>query len=166
MERRTELLLSILLAGSCLLVAAQQMLVRLQPGFVPLAIEQPQLQVSISGHVLRPGVYQLDWGAVTADLIAAAGGFSAGAATELIAPASPLGQNDNVFVPGAQAADGSERVSINSADSWSLQRLPGVGPAMAERIIAGRPYSSTQQLLDVSGIGPATFARLEPLIRP
>lgn len=166
MERRTELVLSVILACSCLLVAAQQLLVRLQPGFVPLAIEQPQLTVSVSGHVLRPGVYQLDWGAVTADLIESAGGFSAGAATELIAAARPLGQNDNVFVPGAQAGDGGERVSINSADSWSLQRLPGVGPAMAERIIAGRPYSAVEQLLDVSGIGPATFARLEPLISP
>lgn len=166
MDRRVELFVTVLLAGSCLLVAGQQLLARLQPRFTPLTIEQPYLRVSVSGHVVRPGVYELDWGALVGDLIAAAGGFSAGAATELIAAARPLGQGDSVHVPHLQAADGGDRISINSADTWTLQRLPGVGPAMAERIIRGRPYPTVEGLLDVAGIGPVIFARLVPLVAP
>ena len=166
MDRRLELFITVVLAGSCLLVAGQQLLTRLQPRFIPLTVEQPYLRVAVSGHVLRPGVYELGWGAVVGDLIAAAGGFSAGAATDLIAAARPLGQGDSVHVPHRQAADGSERISINSADTRTLQRLPGVGPAMAERIIKGRPYATVDELLNVSGIGPVIFARLEPLVAP
>lgn len=166
MNPRTELFITVLLAGSCLLVAGHQLLARLQPRFSPLTVEQPYLRVSVSGHVVRPGVYELAWGALVGDLVAAAGGFSAGAATDLIAAARPLGQGDSIHVPPLQAADGNDRISINAADTWTLQRLPGVGPALAERIIAGRPYSEIGDLLDVSGIGPVIFARLEPLVAP
>lgn len=166
MDRRAELLITVVLAGSCLLVAGHQLLTRLQPRFIPVVVEQPFLRVSISGHVVRPGVYELDWGAIVGDLVTAAGGFSAGAATELISAARPLGQGDSIFVPHLMAADGGDRISINTADTWTLQRLPGVGPAMAGRIISARPFSSVEELLDVSGIGPATFARLEPLVAP
>lgn len=166
MDRRAELALTLVLAGSCLLLAAWQLASRLAPRFVPLEIEQPVLRVSVAGAVNRPGVYELDWGALLADLIGAAGGYAAGAATELLAEARPLGQGDSIFVPLRVAGDGGERISLNSADSWTLQRLPGVGPAMAERIIEGRPFDSVEDLLEVSGIGPATFARLQPLVRP
>ncbi len=166
MDRRLELLLTWLLAGSCLLAAAWQVAGRLTPRFVPLQLEQPQLNVTVAGAVAAPGAYTLEWGATVADLLALAGGLTAEAATELVQFGRPLGQGDSIQVPRTQAGDGSQRVSLNNADSWSLQRLPGVGPALAERIILGRPYHTVEQLLDVSGIGPATFARLEPLIGP
>lgn len=166
MDRRLELLLTWLLAGSCLLAAAGQLTGRLAPRFVPLQVERPRLQVSISGAVTQPGSYTLDWGATVADLLELAGGLTMEAATELVQFGRPLGQGDTISVPRVQAADGGQRVSINNADSWTLQRLPGVGPALAGRIIQGRPYHTVEQLLNVSGIGPATFARLEPLITP
>lgn len=166
MDRRLELLLTWLLAGSCLLSAAWQLTGRLVPRFVPLQIERPRLLVSVSGAISEPGSYTLDWGATVSELLELAGGLTAEAASELVPFNRPLGQGDSIFVPRVQAADGGQRVSINNADSWTLQRLPGVGPALAERIIAGRPYHSVEQLLNVSGIGPATYARLEPLITP
>lgn len=166
MDTRTERLLTWLIAGGCLLTAAVQQFQRLTPAYVPVTSVQPDLQVSIAGAVARPGVYSLDWGAVVADLVSAAGGFTAEAETELVSPARPLAQGDSVFVPSVSTEDPLGRVSLNSADSWGLQRLPGVGPALAERIIAARPFNSVEELLDVSGIGPATFARLQPLVRP
>lgn len=58
-----------------------------------------------------------------------------------------------------------ERVDLNSASSSELQTLPRIGPAMAERVIGGRPYSRVEDLLRVSGIGPATLERIAPLVR-
>lgn len=166
MDRAASNILAQLLAASCLLVAAWQLASRLRADFVPLEVQQPALTVSVSGAVNRPGHYELPWGAVVADLLELAGGLASGAAPELLAPARPLAQGDSIFVPLAVASDGSERISLNSSDSWTLQRLPGIGPALAGRIIAGRPYSAVEELLEVSGIGPATLARLVPLVTP
>jgi competence protein ComEA len=46
-------------------------------------------------------------------------------------------------------------VNLNSADKEKLQKLPGIGPAMADRIIENRPYKKVEDLLKVSGVGPA-----------
>jgi outer membrane murein-binding lipoprotein Lpp len=60
------------------------------------------------------------------------------------------------------AADISLRVDVNAAEKEELTQLPGVGEAMAERIIAARPYNAPEDLLQVSGIGPALVERLIP----
>ena len=56
------------------------------------------------------------------------------------------------------------RVDLNRAERAELLQLPGVGPALAERIESRRPYEQTQQLREVAGIGPATFERLRPYV--
>jgi len=53
-------------------------------------------------------------------------------------------------------------VDPNEASAVELQSLPGVGPVLATRIVAGRPYSDAESLLEVSGIGPRTLARIKP----
>lgn len=58
-------------------------------------------------------------------------------------------------------------LDLNRADTLALQSLPGVGPALARRIVearAGEPFRSVDDLLRVRGIGPATLARLRPLV--
>ena len=60
------------------------------------------------------------------------------------------------------------RVNINSADIDSLILLPGIGPAYARRIIDRRleigGFTDLVQLLDVKGIGPARFEKIQPFV--
>lgn len=61
-----------------------------------------------------------------------------------------------------------ERVDPNRAPAIELARLPGVGPAIAGRIVEARdeggPFRSPEDLLRVSGVGPATLARIRGLL--
>ena len=56
-------------------------------------------------------------------------------------------------------------VDLNNASYEELQKLPGIGPKLAERIMANRPYKTADDLGKVSGFGPVTLKRLKPLIR-
>jgi competence protein ComEA len=56
-------------------------------------------------------------------------------------------------------------VEINSASRQDLMRLPKVGETLANRIIERRPYRRLTDLLEVDGIGPATYRELKPLLR-
>jgi competence protein ComEA len=62
----------------------------------------------------------------------------------------------------------SSPVSLNSASAAQLNDLPGIGPALAERILAERQerggFARLEDLLVVRGIGPATLERLRPLL--
>lgn len=59
---------------------------------------------------------------------------------------------------------GSDPIDPNTADLDALTSLPGIGPALAGRILADRaangPYRRAADLLRVKGIGPATLARI------
>lgn len=63
---------------------------------------------------------------------------------------------------GAGAA--GQVVDLNTADATALETLPGIGPALAERILAWRDehggFRSVEDLLEVSGIGEGRFAEL------
>lgn len=108
----------------------------------------------------------------TADEVAAA-------AAGRLPPALSLGPAQQaagpwVSVAGAaaaaapQAAPAAGAVDLNRATAAELQTLPGVGPAMAERIIAYRQAAgglqSVDELVNVSGIGPSRLAELRPLV--
>ena len=59
------------------------------------------------------------------------------------------------------------RININSAPARELERIPGIGPAMSERIIARRrqrPFTSIEDLLDVKGIGQKTLEKIRPFV--
>jgi chaperonin cofactor prefoldin len=55
-------------------------------------------------------------------------------------------------------------LNINTAERDQLTTLPGIGPALAERIIAGRPYTAPEDLKRVSGIGPASLEKFQGAI--
>jgi competence protein ComEA len=75
-------------------------------------------------------------------------------------PHSPASSSD--AVPRAGIVD------LNTATARQLETLPGIGPALAGRIIRYRaraPFRDVDELDRVSGIGPKTMATLRPLVR-
>ncbi len=65
----------------------------------------------------------------------------------------------------AAPAEMAEQIDLNTATAEELQRLPGVGEVIAERIIAYRTacggFLNTEQLMEVSGIGEAKYEKLK-----
>ncbi len=57
---------------------------------------------------------------------------------------------------------GGEPLDLNSANSLELQTIKGIGPVMAEKIIAARPYKSINDLLKVHGTGPSKLKDIAP----
>lgn len=55
-------------------------------------------------------------------------------------------------------------IDVNRATAAELERIPGVGPAMAKDIVKGRPYQTTDDLLKVKGIGPKTLEKMRPML--
>lgn len=137
----------------------------------PVPVEVVVLHVV--GAVVEPGIVELPLGARVVDAIASAGGPAADADLAGVNLARVVADGEQLHVPrvgeappatpgGAPSADG--RVNLNTADAAALETLPGVGPAIAARIIAWRdengPFRSVDELTAVSGIGERTLAGL------
>ena len=77
------------------------------------------------------------------------------------------GESTGQFVTPANA-NSSGKIDINSATAKDLETLPGIGPAMAERIIEYRntygKFYDIQEIEEVRGIGEKTYQKLEDLI--
>ena len=58
----------------------------------------------------------------------------------------------------------SGQVDLNLASVDALIELSGIGPVLAQRIVAARPFADVEDLLRVQGIGPDTLERLRPFI--
>jgi len=81
--------------------------------------------------------------------------------------AAPVGVTESAPPVVDPAAGGG--VSINSASQAELESLPGIGPALAQRILeyrqANGPFRSIDELDAVKGIGPKSLAKLRPFLK-
>ena len=70
--------------------------------------------------------------------------------------------------PSPKKLDSGTRINVNTATVGELQRLPGIGPKLAERIAEAReqkPFAAAEDLRRVSGIGAKTVENLRPHLR-
>ena len=125
----------------------------------------------VVGAVRKPGVYELPMGSRVIDAVKEAGGLNRNADSASVNMARIVQDGEQVFISrlspagatGASATSESDNglININLADATSLERLPRIGPTLAERIVAYRdahgPFVSIDALLDVPGIGSLTL---------
>ena len=112
----------------------------------------------MGGAVINPGWYPIEQGDSIGDVISMAGGVTS--------DADPATIKLYVFEVGEGAEP--QQISINRAEGWLLEALPGIGPALAQSIIQYReqngPFVMIEELMMVSGIGEAKYDGVKDLI--
>lgn len=136
-----------------------------------------RLVVFVSGAVKQPGVFELPPGSRVEDAVKAAGGFGALADTQKLNLARSVADGEGIEVPrrpaaaeaagvsGTAAAPGAGgMVRLNSATQGELESLPGIGPALAGRIIEYRSrhgaFKRIEDVQQVPGIGAGRFKQM------
>ena len=145
--------------------------------------KQPSvLTVYVSGEVNAPGLVEISSGSRVGDAVEACGGFTplADRAGVNLAQKAEDGMQINVAARREQTADGTPAapaansaqggfVNLNTATKEELDTLPGIGPAMASRIIeyrqANGSFKSIEDIKEVKGIGEAKFAKMKDRLR-
>ncbi len=145
------------------------------------------IQVYVAGAVARPGVYAIPWDSRVQQAITAAGGAIADADLVRVNLAQRVHDEEQIYVPhqgegvtpilatpaprtistGVASAPG-QRININTADISELDALPGIGPALAQRILdyrqANGSFRRAEDIKKVSGIADTIFERIKDLI--
>jgi competence protein ComEA len=114
-------------------------------------------ELYVSGAVANPGIYALQQGDTLETLLSYAGVESGADLTHI-----------QIYVPQQGQEQSPQKVDINRAEPWLLEALPGIGAVSAQNIVEYRnqngPFNTIQDLLEVSGIGPATFEKIRDYI--
>ncbi|MEA2020331.1 MAG: ComEA family DNA-binding protein [Patescibacteria group bacterium] len=145
--------------------------------------------VDVSGAVVNPGVYELEKGSRVKDAIASAGGFSSHVDEDWVAKnlnlAAAVTDGQKIYIleegevtkiagtsadnlpdnygGGGGAGVSENKINLNQASKDVLETLPGIGPALAERIIEYRnqtPFETVEEITAVKGIGEKTLQDL------
>ena len=157
--------------------------------------EQGAVVVYVSGRVEHPGVIKVSAGARAIDVVNAAGGLLSGADVSKVNLAQSVKDGMQINIPGQPIMAGDPnagkysgpgnvpgrtgssssgtnsaegKININTADASELDKLPGVGPAMAEKIVEWRknngPFQDGEDLKKVKGIGEEKYRKLKDKI--
>ncbi|MGN0680840.1 MAG: helix-hairpin-helix domain-containing protein [Candidatus Fimisoma sp.] len=139
---------------------------------------ESEIYVDIGGCINKPGVYKIATGTRLFQVIEKAGGLSEDADTDSINMAEEVYDGQKIMIYSANGtgseeqkyADASDdgKININRADSDELEKIPGVGPATAKKIIEYRTnngnFSSIEEIKNVSGIGEKTYESMKEYI--
>lgn len=163
-----------------------------EPG-APAPTDRQQAVVHVCGAVRNPGVYTLPANARIYEAIERAGGAQPDADQEAVNLAARVTDGEQIRLPrkgevtpptvtagGSRAASTGDRqtaaakpqvklpLHLNLASAADLEAVPGIGPTLAGRIVAYRqangPFAQVEDLLNVSGIGEKTLAKLRPYL--
>lgn len=143
------------------------------------SVEEQWIYVHVSGAVKNPDqVYRLQEGSRVQDAIRMAGGCTDDADVSGLNLAQKISDGQKIYVPregeeytieeNLQESVKNHLTDLNKADKIELDALPGIGPALAQRIIEYReengPFTEITQLKEVKGIGDALFEKLQDKI--
>jgi competence protein ComEA len=162
------------------------------PSITAIAGPNDKFPVHVAGAVAQPAVITGTREMLVQDAIEAAGGAIPEADLSRLNLAAKLLPNTRLYVPTKGDGTSNEElgvygplggsvtgsavgaasslggfIDINSADASELDKLPGVGPAIAQRIIeyrqANGPFRSVDDLIHVKGIGPKKMEQIRPM---
>lgn len=135
--------------------------------------------VDIEGAVVKPGVYELPNNSRIQDLLITAGGLSAKADRNYVSKninlAQKLTDGGKVYIPkineqGANtnllplSPNTQSVVNLNTASVTDLDKLPGIGPVTAQKIISNRPYQNITELTSRKVVSSSVFEKIKDMI--
>ncbi len=133
--------------------------------------------IDVNGAVKKPGIYQLPADSRVTDAITKAEGFTDQADAEYVARQLNLSQKlsdgQKIYIPfqdsgnspmlssSAEQISSHQLININTATIAELESLEGIGKARAEQIMAQRPYTTLQELVEKKVIPLSVFEKIE-----
>lgn len=142
--------------------------------------------VFVCGAVNAQGVYELPEGSRVIDAVEAAGGYTDEADRTYVNLAEYVYDTQRIEIPTEEEAqmlreyersaetDGESnqsdgRIDLNTADKQALMTLPGIGESKADRILEYRQthgrFGSTEEVMNVSGIGSGVYEKIREYIK-
>lgn len=144
---------------------------------VPTIVAPPLLIVDVQGEVKTPGVYELPMNSRVNDALKAAGGALKSADLTYLNQARLIKDGEQIFVDRkisgtvtrARSTTVNGILNLNRASAKELEKLPGIGPVLASRIVDYRKingnFQSVDELGKVQGIGASTLEKFKSKIR-
>ncbi len=140
-------------------------------GGISNATQEGYLSVSVTGEVVRTGTYVLNEGDTLSELLMASGGVTSNADARCYTLSLPVEDGASYYIaPLYDNRDTCqtvpyEKVNLNEADKTALMTIDGIGSTIATAIVSYRDehgeFSHLEQIMDVSGIGNATFEKMK-----
>lgn len=151
-------------------------------------VENTKIKVYVTGEVNNPGVIELEDGNRIEDAIILAGGTTSESDLSNVNLAYTLEDGQKLYIPNinetfnqeyltteneegiveSTTSDSNSKVNINSAEITELSSLPGVGEALAQKIITYRQqngkFKKIEELKNVTGIGDKKYESLKDYI--
>ncbi len=148
--------------------------------------EEDKIKIHITGEVNNQGIIEIEYGERIADAIEKAGGLTIKADVSKVNLAYVLEDGQKLYIPSIEDTNFNEidsesgenviinseqktgKININSASQEDLQKINGVGPSLAQKIIQYRnsngKFKNIEDLLNVSGIGEKKFEGIKEFI--
>lgn len=150
--------------------------------------EKEYMKIHITGQVNNPGIIELEIGSRISDAIEKAGGLTGTANLDNVNLAYSLEDGQKLYIPSIEEnntvyieegideaivettsfSGSSKIININKASETELQEIPGIGPAMAQKIINYRDengkFKTIEDIKNVSGIGDKKFENIKEYI--